>query len=428
MIRPPAVQAKATAGASGTDTGVAGSFALNIVNAGSGSVTEAGIRSSADVNAGSGNVLITAVSTTDNEARAEAQVEGGEATGVGAAIAIQVVDNDVFATVANGATLAGGNNVTLIATGSHDTTIFARGGAAGTDTAVGGSVSIVVADNKTHATLGTGGTELDIGGNFSATATHHGSTSNTAKGDSAGATAVGAAIALSFVFDEAEASTARNLLADGSIAFGAHADGSSTVEALASAVGANKSEEEAAMDYAAAVNEEIKDLFAAGADVVQIDEPYMQARPEKARQYGLAALNRALEGVQGTTCVHICFGYAAIIHERPSGYSFLPELAGCRCNQVSLETAQSNLDTSVLTQLADKQILLGCIDLSDLQVETPEVVAKRVRKALAHVTPEQVILAPDCGMKYLPRDVAQGKLQSMVAAAKMLREEYGAQR
>jgi len=183
-------------------------------------------------------------------------------------------------------------------------------------------------------------------------------------------------------------------------------------------------EEDAAMDYAAAVNEEIKDLFAAGADVVQIDEPYMQARPEKARAYGLAALNRALEGVQGTTCVHICFGYAAIIHERPSGYSFLPELAGCRCNQVSLETAQSNLDTSVLRELAGKQILLGCIDLSDLQVETPEVVAQRVRKALVHVAPEQVILAPDCGMKYLPREVAQGKLQSMVAAARLLRDEY----
>ncbi|OSZ74538.1 uroporphyrinogen decarboxylase family protein [Hydrogenophaga sp. IBVHS1] len=185
-----------------------------------------------------------------------------------------------------------------------------------------------------------------------------------------------------------------------------------------------KSEEEAAMDYAAAVNEEIKDLFAAGADVVQIDEPYMQARPEKARQYGLAALNRALEGVQGTTCVHICFGYAAIIHERPTGYSFLPELSGCRCKQVSLETAQSHLDTSVLRQLEGKQFLLGCLDLSDLNVETPEVIADRVRKALVHVKPEQIILAPDCGMKYLPREVAQGKLENMVAAAKQLRKEY----
>jgi 5-methyltetrahydropteroyltriglutamate--homocysteine methyltransferase len=175
------------------------------------------------------------------------------------------------------------------------------------------------------------------------------------------------------------------------------------------------------MDYAAAVNAEIKDLFAAGADVVQIDEPYMQARPEKARQYGLAALNRALERVQGTTCVHICFGYAAIIHERPSGYSFLPELAGCRCRQVSIETAQSNLDTSVLTQLAGKQILVGCIDLADWRVETPEVIAGRIRRALQHVAPEQVVLAPDCGMKYLPRDAARGKLASMVRAAEILR-------
>jgi 5-methyltetrahydropteroyltriglutamate--homocysteine methyltransferase len=184
------------------------------------------------------------------------------------------------------------------------------------------------------------------------------------------------------------------------------------------------SEEEAAMDYAAAVNEEIQDLFAAGADVVQVDEPYMQARPEKARQYGLQALNRALEGVQGTTCVHICFGYAAVIHARPSGYSFLPELAGCRCRQVSIETAQSRLDTRVLRELDGKQVLVGCLDLNDLAVETPEVVAGRIRRALEHVKPEQVLLAPDCGMKYLPREVAQGKLAAMVEAAQQLRREY----
>jgi 5-methyltetrahydropteroyltriglutamate--homocysteine methyltransferase len=187
-----------------------------------------------------------------------------------------------------------------------------------------------------------------------------------------------------------------------------------------------QSEEEAALDYAEAVNEEIKDLFAAGADVVQIDEPYMQARPEKARRYGLAALNRALQGVRGTTCVHICFGYAAIIHERPSGYSFLPELADCHCRQVSIETAQSHLDTSVLEQLKGKQILVGCIDLNDLNVETPAVIAERIRRALQHVAPEQVILAPDCGMKYLPRNVAQGKLAAMVEAARQLRREHGA--
>src|SRR5881227_2559431 len=140
-----------------------------------------------------------------------------------------------------------------------------------------------------------------------------------------------------------------------------------------------RSAEEAAMDYAAAVNEEIRDLVAAGADIVQIDEPYMQARPEKARQYGLKALNRALEGINGTTAVHICFGYAAIIHERPSGYSFLPELAACDVDQVSIETAQSDLDTSVLTALDGKTVILGVIDLSDPAVETADVVAERVR-------------------------------------------------
>jgi 5-methyltetrahydropteroyltriglutamate--homocysteine methyltransferase len=186
------------------------------------------------------------------------------------------------------------------------------------------------------------------------------------------------------------------------------------------------SDEEAALDYAEAVNAEIKDLFAAGADIVQIDEPYMQARPDKARQYGLAALNRALEGVQGTTAVHICFGYAAIIHERPSGYSFLGELAGCRCRQVSIETAQSKLDTSVLKSLPDKQVMVGCLDLSDHTVETPDVVADRIRRALKHIEPERVILAPDCGMKYLPRDVAAGKLRAMVEAARILRREHGA--
>ena len=179
-----------------------------------------------------------------------------------------------------------------------------------------------------------------------------------------------------------------------------------------------------AMDYAAALNEEIADLFAAGADVVQVDEPYMQARPEKARAYGLAALNRALEGISGATAVHICFGYAAIIHARPSGYSFLPELAGCRCQQISIETAQSKLDCAVLESLKGKQIMVGCIDLLDQTIETPEVVAERIRKALRYLRPEDVILAPDCGMKYLPRVVAEGKLRSMVAAAKILRSEF----
>jgi len=179
----------------------------------------------------------------------------------------------------------------------------------------------------------------------------------------------------------------------------------------------------AAMDYAAAVNEEIRDLFAAGANIVQIDEPYMQARPEKARQYGLEALNRALDGVTGESAVHICFGYAAIIHSRPSGYSFLPELAGCSCREVSVETAQSNLDCSVLESLSGKRVMVGCIDLSSNEVETPDVVVERVKRALPYVRKENIILAPDCGMKYLPREVAFGKMQAMVEAARRLRQE-----
>ena len=182
----------------------------------------------------------------------------------------------------------------------------------------------------------------------------------------------------------------------------------------------------AAMDYAVALNAEIRDLFSAGADVVQIDEPYMQARPEEAREYGLKALNRALDGVTGTTAVHICFGYAAIIHVRPSAYSFLPELAGCSCRQVSLETAQSNLDCSILKSLGDKKIMLGVIDLSDMKVESAETVAARIRRALPFVRAENIIVAPDCGMKYLPRDVAFGKLKAMVAGARIVRAELAA--
>jgi 5-methyltetrahydropteroyltriglutamate--homocysteine methyltransferase len=185
-----------------------------------------------------------------------------------------------------------------------------------------------------------------------------------------------------------------------------------------------KSEEEAAMDYAAAVNQEIKDLFAAGADIVQIDEPYMQARPEKARQFGLKALNRALDGVSGTTAVHICFGYAAIIHARPSGYSFLPEFTDCSCQQVSIETAQSNLDCSVLQKLPGKKIMLGVINLDDMAIETPQQVVARVKRALPFIRKEDLILAPDCGMKYLPREVAYGKMKGLVAGAKLLRAEY----
>jgi len=188
------------------------------------------------------------------------------------------------------------------------------------------------------------------------------------------------------------------------------------------------SREAAAMDYAAAVNEEIRDLFAAGAAVVQIDEPYLQARPNEARQYGLKALERALAGITGTTAVHICFGYAAIIHERPSGYSFLSELGACHCDQVSIETAQSNLDCSVLKQLTNKKVILGVINLDDMTVEPPEVVAARIRRALPYVAPENVIVAPDCGMKYLPRDVAFAKLEAMVLGARIVRHELEASR
>src|SRR4051794_25592002 len=182
-------------------------------------------------------------------------------------------------------------------------------------------------------------------------------------------------------------------------------------------------EEEMALDYAAAVNAEIKDVFAAGADVVQIDEPYMQARPDKARKYGLKALNRALEGITGTTAVHICFGYAAIIHVRPEGYSFLPELENAPVKQVSVETAQSGLDCAVLGKLPSKTIILGVLDLSDKTVETPETVAARIRRALPHVPAERIIVAPDCGLKYLPRDVAFGKLAAMVEGARIVRRE-----
>ncbi len=186
-----------------------------------------------------------------------------------------------------------------------------------------------------------------------------------------------------------------------------------------------KNPEEMALDYAAAVNQEIKDLFAAGADIVQIDEPYMQARPEKAREYGLKALNRALDGVSGTTAVHICFGYAAIIHERPSGYSFLPEFANSPVKQVSIETAQSKLDCAVLEKLPGKTVLLGVLDLSDKSIETPETVAARIRRALPHIPAERIIVAPDCGLKYLPRETAFGKMKAMVEGAAIVRRELG---
>jgi len=182
-------------------------------------------------------------------------------------------------------------------------------------------------------------------------------------------------------------------------------------------------ERELALAVAAAINEEIKDLFAAGADVVQIDEPYLQARPEQARAYAVEAINRALDGVTGATALHMCFGYAAIVHDRPGQYAFLPELNACAARQISIEAAQPNLDLAILRAFSDKTIMLGVLNLGDDQVETPQVVAGRIRAALREIEPERLIVAPDCGMKYLPRDVAFAKLQAMVEGARIVRAE-----
>lgn len=178
-----------------------------------------------------------------------------------------------------------------------------------------------------------------------------------------------------------------------------------------------------ALDIAAAVNEEIKSLRAAGADVIQIDEPYLQAQPEKARAYGIEVINRALQGIEGPTALHLCFGYAAIVHDRPPQYAFLSELRDCIVKQISIEAAQPRLDLSVLRQLTNKTIIVGVLNLGDMEVETPETVAARIRSALRYVEPERLILAPDCGMKYLPREVAFGKLCSLVEGARMVRQE-----
>ena len=186
-----------------------------------------------------------------------------------------------------------------------------------------------------------------------------------------------------------------------------------------------RDEEALALDYAAAVNAEIRDLFAAGADIVQLDDPWMQARPEKAKQYGLKALDRALAGVGGTTAVHLCFGYAQMVKNKPSGYAFLPELDRCPARQISIEAAQPRLDLAVLKELPSKTIILGVLDLADQSVETPGTVAARIRAALAFVPPERIVVAPDCGMKYLPRAVAYGKMRAMVEGAAIVRRELG---
>src|ERR1700691_5223576 len=178
-----------------------------------------------------------------------------------------------------------------------------------------------------------------------------------------------------------------------------------------------------AFDFAAAVNAEILDLSAAGADIVQLDEPWMQQHPDDARRYGLAALNRALDGVTGTVAVHLCFGYAALVHGKPAGYSFLPELENSKAAQISIEAAQPRLDLKVLTSLPSKVIVHGVNDLADLRVETPDLVADRIRAALAYVPAERLAVAPDCGMKYLPREVAFAKMQALAAGAAIVRRE-----
>jgi len=177
-----------------------------------------------------------------------------------------------------------------------------------------------------------------------------------------------------------------------------------------------------AVDLAVAVNAELKDLAAAGADVLQIDEPYLQARPERARRYALEAIERALDGVPGLTALHTCFGYAYVVRDRPDGYPFLDELADCAADQVSIESAQQRLDPAIVRRLGRKTVILGVLDLADESpVESPAEVAARIRAALDHVEPERLVLAPDCGMKYLPRAVAQGKLRALVAGRDLVR-------
>jgi 5-methyltetrahydropteroyltriglutamate--homocysteine methyltransferase len=180
-----------------------------------------------------------------------------------------------------------------------------------------------------------------------------------------------------------------------------------------------------ALAYADAVNEELRDLKAAGADVVQIDEPYLQARPEPAGRYAVEAIDRALAGIEGDTVLHTCFGYAHAVHDRPTGYPFLRELDRCAATHVSLEAAQPRLDPGMLCELPSKVIVLGVLDLGSDEAETPEEVAARIRSALEVLPPERLVVAPDCGMKYLTRDLAFRKLRSLVAGARLVRAELG---
>src|SRR5262245_53666015 len=188
-----------------------------------------------------------------------------------------------------------------------------------------------------------------------------------------------------------------------------------------------RDEEALALDYAAALNAEIKDVFAAGADIVHLDDHCMQARHEKAKQYGLKALERALAGVTGTTAVHLCFGYAQMVKNKPASYAFLPELDRCPATQISVEAAQPKLDLAVLKELPSKIIILGVLDLSDRTVETAETVAGRIRAALPYVVAARIVVAPDCGMKYLPHEVAFGKMKAMVEGAAIVRQELSKQ-
>ena len=179
------------------------------------------------------------------------------------------------------------------------------------------------------------------------------------------------------------------------------------------------------MAYAEALNEEVREMKAAGANVIQIDEPHMQAHPKDSNRYGIAAIDRALQGIEGSTVVHLCFGYAYVVSEKPAGYSFLPELDNCCATAISIEAAEPNLDPAILKKLPNKQVLFGVINLGDQTIESPELIAERLRGALRHISPDRLIAAPDCGMKYLPRDIAFGKLQAMVAGAEIVRREIG---
>jgi 5-methyltetrahydropteroyltriglutamate--homocysteine methyltransferase len=178
-----------------------------------------------------------------------------------------------------------------------------------------------------------------------------------------------------------------------------------------------------ALAYADAVNAEVRDLFAAGVDIVQLDEPYVQARPEAAREYAVEAIDRALRGATGITALHVCFGYGKHVANKPKGYAFCEELDACAATDISLECAQPRVDMELLQLLPSKRIHVGVLDLRDQTVESPETIAQRIREALKHLPPERLVVAPDCGMKYLPRDIAFAKLKALADGAGIVRRE-----